>query len=230
MTDLHTHILPGMDDGAQTVEDALQLLRMEKQQGVDTVALTPHYYGEEETIEEFLNRREKAWKELSAAAQGDEYPNLVLGAEVSWMPEMHEIKGLEKLCYQGTNILLVELPTELWTNAIFQQLYALENRCGLMPMMAHIDRYFGLQRKENIYKIMELGYPVQVSAESLLHMRIRRKALEILVNFEGLLITDCHDAWDRKPIMNLAQKVLERKLGSRMAYEILSMTDEMLTD
>ena len=49
MTDLHTHILPGMDDGAQSVEDALQLLRMEKQQGVDTVALTPHYYGEEET-------------------------------------------------------------------------------------------------------------------------------------------------------------------------------------
>ena len=42
-TDLHTHILPAVDDGAQTVEDALELLRMEKQSGVERVVLTPQF-------------------------------------------------------------------------------------------------------------------------------------------------------------------------------------------
>ena len=44
MTDLHTHILPGIDDGAKSIEEALALLRAQANQGVDTVALTPHFY------------------------------------------------------------------------------------------------------------------------------------------------------------------------------------------
>jgi protein-tyrosine phosphatase len=188
MTDLHTHILPGMDDGAQSVEDALRMLHIQKQQGVDTVALTPHYYNNEETIDEFLARRKKAWIELSPVARGPECPNMILGAEVAWMPDMVSVPDLEKLCYQDTNILLVELPTAPWTNAVFQQLYALENRRGVMPMIAHIDRYLGLQRRDNIIKLLELGYPIQVSAETLFHMNVRRKALELLVEFDGLLI------------------------------------------
>ena len=230
MTDLHTHILPGMDDGAQSVEVALEMLRMQKEQGVDTVALTPHYYGTEETIADFLARREKAWIELSEAAKGPEYPNMILGAEVAWMPEMTEMADLEKLCYQDTNILLVELPAALWTNAVFHQLYALENRRGIMPMIAHVDRYFGLQRRENIAKLLEMGYPIQVSAETLFHMSVRRKALELLVHYDGLLISDCHDTWDRKPNVGRAMKILEKKVGSRMAYEIIALTDEMLSD
>ena len=46
MTDLHTHILPGMDDGARDVETSLELLRMEREQGVDRVVFTPHFYRE----------------------------------------------------------------------------------------------------------------------------------------------------------------------------------------
>ena len=44
MTDQHTHILPGMDDGSRSPEMSLELLRAEAAQGVDTVILTPHYY------------------------------------------------------------------------------------------------------------------------------------------------------------------------------------------
>ena len=53
MTDLHTHILPGMDDGAKTVEDSLAMLRMEYDQGVDTVVLTPHFYRDRENPKHF---------------------------------------------------------------------------------------------------------------------------------------------------------------------------------
>ena len=229
MTDLHTHILPGMDDGAQTVEDALEMLRMQKQQGVDTVALTPHFYGGEETIQEFLTRREAAWKELSQAAQGNEYPDMILGAEVAWQPDMIEMPDLEELCYEGTNILLVELPVAPWTNTVYPQLYALENRRGLMPMITHLVSYSGFQAR-SIIKILEMGYPIQVSADALFYFTIRGRALEMLANFDGLLISDCHNTTNREPNYERAKKIMEKKLGHRMTREIIALTDERLTD
>ena len=57
MTDLHTHILPGMDDGAKDAAAAAAMLRMEAEQGVTGVALTPHFYRADETPERFLARR-----------------------------------------------------------------------------------------------------------------------------------------------------------------------------
>jgi len=60
LTDLHTHILPGMDDGARNVAMSLAMLEAERAQGVDTVVLTPHFYREREDAERFLQRREAA--------------------------------------------------------------------------------------------------------------------------------------------------------------------------
>ena len=64
MIDLHTHILPRMDDGAKTVEEALQMLRAEAEQGVEAVALTPHYYRTKEQPTAFLTRRREAMDQL----------------------------------------------------------------------------------------------------------------------------------------------------------------------
>ena len=55
MIDIHTHILPGMDDGASTPEESLAMLRMQREQGVDTVFLTPHFHRDRENPEHFLS-------------------------------------------------------------------------------------------------------------------------------------------------------------------------------
>jgi protein-tyrosine phosphatase len=143
---------------------------------------------------------------------------------------MIEMPDLEELCYEGTNILLVELPVAPWTNAVYQQLYALENRRGLMPMIAHLDRYIGFQKRSSIIKILEMGYPIQVSADALFYFTIRGRALEMLANFDGLLISDCHNTTNREPNYERAKKIMEKKLGHRMTREIIALTDEMLTD
>ena len=67
MTDLHTHILPGVDDGAKAPEESLEMLRMERDQGVDTVVLTPHFYRDRERPEHFLKRRRAAGEALRDA-------------------------------------------------------------------------------------------------------------------------------------------------------------------
>lgn len=229
MTDLHTHILPGMDDGAKTVEDALALLRLQQKQGVDIVALTPHFDRQNEEISEFLTRRESAWAQLSDQTAGQNLPKMILGAEVCWMPEIAQWPDLEKLCYQGTRILLVELPFRPWNDETFHQLYSLENCRGLLPMIAHVDRYLPFQNKAHLEQLLEMGYPIQVSADALFFAPSRKRALDLLQNNDAVLISDCHNLTKRKPNMGDGLRVAEKKLGSALARRIAALTDEILT-
>ena len=230
MIDLHTHILPGMDDGVQSIQEAVQMLRIQAQQGIDTVALTPHFYRNTESIAGFLARRETAWLALSQAVQGEVCPSMILGAEVAWMPDISQWPELESLCYQNTKTLLVELPVFPWPSNVFTQLSSIENRRGITPMIAHVDRYFHTQSRSNMHKLFAMGYPVQVSAEAVLRFSTRRRALELLKYCEGLLISDCHNLETRPPVLGPAMAIVEKKLGTRMAHEIAAITTEMLQE
>lgn len=230
MTDLHTHILPGVDDGAQSMDEALAMLHMQAQQGVNVVALTPHFYKNRESVDDFLNRRELAWTQLLAATKDQECPELVLGAEVAWMPDITEWPELESLCYQGTKMLLVELPIFPWTADVFNSLYNLEGRRGVMPIIAHVERYFHYQKKNDIERLLKMGYPIQVSAKALSKFSLRKKALKLLELYEGLLISDCHNLQNRVPNLGDAMKIVEKKLGRQASKEFAEITDALLTD
>lgn len=206
------------------------MLEAQAAQGVDAVALTPHYYGREESIKTFLARRETAFKQLMRAAEGKDVPEMILGAEVAWMPDMAEWPDLEKLCYQNSSVILVELPMSTWTDATFQQLYKMENRRGITPMIAHFDRYLKTQKERNIHRLLETGYPVQVSAGSLLRPFVRHKPLQILKYCDGILISDCHNMEDRRPNIGSAMNIVARKLGGFMAGRLADLTDEILMD
>lgn len=230
MTDLHTHILPGMDDGVQTVSEAVEMLRIQVEQGIDTVALTPHFYRHNESTADFLARREAAWLKLSQAVQGEVCPSMILGAEVAWMPDISQWPELELLCYQNTKMLLVELPMIPWSGDVFAQLYRMENRRGIMPVIAHVDRYFRTQSRRNLHRLFATGYPLQVSAEAVLRFSTRRRALELLEYCEGLLISDCHNLETRPPKLGPAMAVVQKKLGTRMAGEIAAITADILQE
>lgn len=231
MTDLHTHILPGMDDGAPDGDTALQMLHMEAEQGVETVALTPHFYRSREYISDFLTRRDAAMEQLKNAAKGQEgLPRLILGAEVSYVPGIADWPELERLCYEGTRTLLVELPMEPWNDEVFRQLYRLEGYSGITPMIAHAERYFVCQERKHMNRLLEMDLPLQVSAEALLHLAGRRKALLLLQNHNGLLISDCHNLTTRRPNMGQGLDWLEKKLGRESAARIAADTDEILLE
>ena len=62
MTDYHAHILPGVDDGPATPEEAIEMLRMSVEQGVKTIYATSHFYADEENPDAFLHRRDAAYQ------------------------------------------------------------------------------------------------------------------------------------------------------------------------
>ena len=228
MIDLHTHILPGMDDGARDAEQSVQMLCREAADGVSGVALTPHFYPARETAEHFLDRRARAEEVLRSRLEKlpkeerETLPTLAFGAEVAWGPNIAAWQGLEKLCYEGTKYLLLELPFFPWDGALVKDIHTLMSRTGLTPMLAHIDRYFGTQKKERINEMLSLGLPVQISAEALLHRRYRRTALRLLESGEAqFIISDCHDLSDRAPNLGAAAELLRRRMDDEQADRIL---------
>lgn len=229
MIDLHTHILPGVDDGAPDVQTALAMLQMEREQGADTVALTPHFYRTKEHIDEFLERRNVAWSALQNNLE-EITPKLILGAEVAWVPGMADWPELEKLCYENTKVLLVELPVSPWNDEMFRQLYSLSGRRGITPMIAHLDRYMGWQKRQHIDRLLDMGFPIQISTSAILYAPRKAPLLRLLKEREMLLITDCHNTDGRAPNMGDALKVLEKKLGSMATARIVAAADEALLE
>ena len=216
LTDLHTHILPGMDDGAPDMKTTLQMLTMEAKQGVGTVALTPHFYRTREHVCDFLTRRANAMTQVQNVLKNVKHPQLILSAEVAYVPGMADWQELEQLCYAGTKILLVEPPMTAWNDEMFRQLYAIEGRRGITPMIAHIDRYFETQTKANIEQLLEMGFPIQVSTAALLRLHGRSRALKLLADYNAVLVSDCHNTTTRAPNFDTAVRVLEKKLGNKV--------------
>lgn len=235
MIDLHTHILPGMDDGAQDVRTSLTLLRMEAEQGIGTVVLTPHFYRDREEPAHFLARREQSVRTLLTAIEAlpepeqSALPRLALGAEITWVPNLAAWPELPRLCLGSGPYFLLELPSRPWTDQLINQLYELPGRTGLTPVLAHLERYLRSQKREHLEALLALGVPVQVSAEPLLHLTQRAPVLKLLRTHRAHLIaSDAHDPTTRPPNLGEALKLIRRKLGDPYINSLLTRTTDLL--
>ena len=81
MVDFHSHILPGIDDGAKDVETSVKMLELAKSQGIHTIIATPHYYPNKKKLEDFLSARAESYKILMdyVSANNIDIPKIVLG-------------------------------------------------------------------------------------------------------------------------------------------------------
>ncbi|MGX8699410.1 MAG: CpsB/CapC family capsule biosynthesis tyrosine phosphatase, partial [bacterium] len=164
MTDLHCHILPGIDDGAQDVNISLAMLRMEAEQGVGTVCLTPHFYRDQERPSSFFRRRQHALDTLLEALPEDMDTRLILASEVAWVQNIAEWPELPQFCYGGTNYILIEPPFTAWSSAFITSLYEIMDRRGLIPVIAHIERYLDRRNTSALSELYSMNLPIQLSA------------------------------------------------------------------
>lgn len=142
MTDLHCHILPNIDDGAKDVSISLRLLEKEYADGVRNIAFTSHFNSEWTTPDAFLQKRAAAYETLTAALPtGPEAMQFrfKLGCEVYFSPKLCELDA-KALCIGDTSYMLVEFPTTHKPHFI-RQTFALLQEQGVLPLIAHIERY-----------------------------------------------------------------------------------------
>ena len=107
--DYHAHILPGCDHGSDGLATSLKQVEMAASAGVKTICATPHFYPHKESVESFLRRRKKT-AGLLLRELPENAPLIQLGAEVLICDGMERLDGLNRLCREGTNELLLEMP------------------------------------------------------------------------------------------------------------------------
>ncbi|MBQ9967406.1 MAG: hypothetical protein IJO88_01630 [Oscillospiraceae bacterium] len=216
VSDLHTHILPHIDDGSPDVETSLAMLRLEAEQGVGHVALTPHFSARRDDPDRFLTVRERAMAELRAAMPADAgLPALCLGAEVSYFRGMSDCEALKDLCIEGTHYILIELPATRWDSQILRDLEELPSKQGLRPIVAHVERYLpAFSAGEVLRKLLERPLLLQANAGFFLRRRTAPMALRMLRQGQiHLLGSDCHDLTERPPELGKAAELICRRLG-----------------
>lgn len=217
MTDLHTHILPGMDDGAKELTSALALLKQEALQGVRKVALTSHYHCEAESPDDFLARRERAFSELSAAAPAD--MALKRGCEVFFSPVLATI-DVADLCLEGTNYLLLELPI-LQKPAFLQEVLMHLRSRDIVPLIAHAERYVYVHRDPALLaEWIDLGALIQVNAGSLTDRSSAFVRKLIKWGLVHVLASDAHSVSHRPPDLRRGLDAVSRSLGAEKAREL----------
>lgn len=220
MIDWHSHVLPQMDDGSKSIEETLELLKLLKEQGVNTVMATPHFYADDEPLERFLERRKESYEKLSEALPKDA-PNILLGAELCYYSGVSRLEGLEKLCIEGTRLLLLEMPFEHWTEHTVREVRELAAQGSVTVILAHIERYIDMQDSGVFENLREYGVITQVNSSFFVRNATKRKALKLLAKGEiQLLGSDTHNVASRPPTLDLAYNAIEKKFGKDMLYEI----------
>ena len=212
--DLHSHILPGMDDGCKTAQQSIDALRLSYAQGVRAMFATPHYYPVE-SVESFLARRQSAWEELQAEIIKQavtDIPQIVLGAEVAYRPGISSAEGVEKLCLGSANYLLLELPFRAWGKEELRQVSNFNCVRGVIPILAHYERYRTLQSREMYDQMARQDVLIQKNAEAFVGFFGQRRACrEVKLGRCHLLGSDCHNLSSRKPNLPLATQCLARQ-------------------
>ena len=215
--DAHSHILPQMDDGSRTVEESVAMLQLEQEQGVPCVLATPHFYADTDTPERFLERRRRAEAMLrQELSRRSGLPDFRVGAEVHYFAGISSCDALQDLTVEGTKFLLLEMPWADWTESMYQEISWIYTRQGLVPILAHLDRYLHPFRTRcMLQRIAETPALVQVNAEFFLHRRTSGLALKLLrkqkLHFLG---SECHNMQSRRPNLGLALARIQEKQGS----------------
>ncbi|MBR5154977.1 MAG: hypothetical protein IKW62_00645 [Clostridia bacterium] len=232
MIDIHTHILPALDDGSSNVEESIKMLGMLSNQGVGTVVATPHFYIDEMEPESFLKLRDESVTKLKEALKDDlSRPQIALGAEFQFYSELYSLDCIEDFCISGTNYILVEMPFTPWTKYTYQALEYLYTSRNIVPIIAHLERYLECQNDaETIFKLKEAHALIQISSDYFLNKSTKRKAINLFKkDAVQFIASDAHDTTIRPPIVSNAVDIVRKKLGDR-GMEVLMFWEEKLLD
>ena len=231
MVDLHCHILPGIDDGATTLEQSLEMARLAVADGIHTIVATPHLPPHD--LARAAAAVRPAVLELQAALDAAGLPlRLLPGAEVPAMPEV--LTCLEALLPPEVSgrYLLLEMPFAGHPNYLEKLAFACQVR-GVRPVLAHPERsQFVRQHLDVLRRLAERGALLQINADSLLGRTGRAArvlAHRLLREFPGCVVaSDAHDPRRRPPLLTPARRAFRHLGGEERFRQVTSDLPENL--
>ena len=223
--DIHCHLLPGVDDGANDIKETCRMLEKAYDEGIRVITATPHYSAYKhnaspERLRELLNTVNHA------TAENGRQLKVILGNELLFSMDLIEaIKRGDALTIDGTRYILVEFSF----GVAFKEIRDGLNQCiyaGYIPILAHAERYRCLRKEpELVGELINLGCYIQINMSSIqggigdskvafAHKLMKRE----WVHFLG---TDAHGDKDRAPAARHVVTFLKKKYGEAVVRRLL---------
>ena len=236
MIDLHAHLLPGIDDGPATLEDAVALARACVATGVTDAFVTPHVFpGQWNNLrssiageyEKFRFALERLGIPLTLHAAGE----VRLGDDIFALLAEGELPFLGS--YQGFQTMLLELPDgQVPVGADRMVRFLLDRK--VRPVIVHPERNKGvMERPERMRPFVEMGCVLQLTAASVVGefgaAALRTSQTLIDEGWVDVVASDCHNLRGRAPRMDAARAALARAYGDDTADDLTRRTPARLT-
>jgi len=246
MIDLHTHILCGLDDGAKTIEESIEMCRMSYQDGIRTIVATPHilpgiYKNDRPTIlskvqelqsalvhSELSTLRSRATAEDGRTQNSELSLRLLPGADVHFSSDIlqrYEREEIVTVNDQG-RYLMVEFASQGIPYLAEEVLFKLLTK-GIIPIISHPERNMEIgQKTKRYYEIIRMGCLGQVTAMSLtgdFGSGIKRIAEKLLSKrLIHIIASDTHSTHRRPPTLSAGVKAAEKIVGKEEARKMVT--------
>ena len=227
MIDFHTHILPNLDDGSQSVEETFNLIKEAEKAGFDSIISTSHYV--ENYYESSVEERQEWINALSGTLEKENINvKLYLGNEVYFSENIIQLLTENKLAtMNNSKYMLFEFPMNVKPINVYDVIYEmLQNK--ITPILAHPERYRFVQQDPSlIYELIDSGVLMQSNYASILGWYGERA--EILVkkflesNMISFLGSDVHKQNTIYPRMTKILEKLEDIIGKDKLYELTTL-------
>lgn len=223
MIDVHSHVLPQVDDGSSSMEETIRMLSLIYKQGVRTVFATPHYH-----LGRHQYSKQKLYETLETVREAieDELPGLFLhlGQEIQYFDGICDaLKAGDALTMGDSRGVLVEFRyTDSW-NVIFQGIRRLM-QARYVPIIAHVERYQALREPGKLQELIQAGAMIQMNYSSLEGSLFSKETHwcrnQVLEGNIHLLGTDAHNMGNRSPDIDGAMKWLNKKCPQRLVQKM----------
>lgn len=232
MTDFHSHILPGIDDGSQNLQMSEKMLELEAKSGIDTIVATPHFYLSKQNVDDFVEKRQAAYEQLLPVAE-EKGIRIVCGAEVYYSSSLIDV-DLSKLRIGDTRYMMVELPYTKLSDNFIRGFHSFVGNISseITPVLAHAERYLNFTDEDSLYEIMNTDMLVQLNSGSFKPFSPQIKFMLNLIKHDmaHLLGTDCHNTTTRSPNMDIARKMIGKKLSPRCFERLMGNAETVLSN
>lgn len=222
--DIHTHILPGVDDGAKDLDEACELIRMAWENGTGALFLTPHYRGVfrkhtpamlRDTFETLRQRVKTELPEMK----------LYLGTEIHYEFDAPEKLAEDRiLTMNDSRYVLLEYSSNTYRSQILNGASEML-RYGYIPIIAHAERYDFLRKNRGIVdSLLEMGALIQFNADSVMGERgfaVKRFCDALLKKKKvHFIASDAHDSVQRPPLLRACWERVSKKYGAEYADQL----------
>ncbi|MBU8757234.1 tyrosine protein phosphatase [Priestia megaterium] len=222
MIDIHSHILPGVDDGAPAMEDAVNMARLALDEGITKIIATPHHQNGM-----YFNKKQdilKRVKELNNVLQRENISLEVLPGQETriYGSLLDDFEKGDILTLNHTNYLFVELPSGHVPRYTEQLLFEMQLK-GLTPIIVHPERNAEVVKNpEKILKLVKKGALIQLTAGSLtghFGKRIQKFSIQLIeANCTHFIASDVHNTSTRSFHIRESISKVHKEFGSEAVY------------